>query len=643
MYCFRYGGRRGRELGLELDRRLIVVRTHSRAPLRDARLGARARRALSGMEPVARFHDAGVDILRCPPALRGAAAREGALGALRDDPQVRWAGRVLRDARSGAPVVYTENVFIKFADDLDAAACRELLGAAGLAVKRELGYARNAWFAAAPEGTGRRVFAIAARLLADRRVDLCHPELARRLQRRRAFPRQWHLAKAVIDGQTIDEHASVEAAWSLSRGEGTVIAVIDNGVDIDHEEFAGSSKIAAPRDTTRALDDPRPGSRDDHGTACAGVACANGLVGACGVAPQARLMPIRCVSALGSQPEADAFFWAAQHGADVISCSWGPPDRQGPAPLPDSTRLAIDWAVAQGRNGRGCVVAFAAGNGDENVDEDQYASHPSVIAVAACNDRGRKSDYSDHGRAIHCAFPSSETAQPRTPGIWTTDRTGAAGYNQGHLSLGDAVGNYTGRFGGTSSACPGVAGVVALMLSRNPSLRWDQVKDVIRRSCDRIDEAGGRYDAQGHSRKYGYGRVNAKRAVELALPEAPADVTSHSTRRSVAIRDLETARVGLELAGPARIRALRVGVDIEHSWIGDLVVRVIPPRRAAIVLHDRAGGGTRNLRRTYDEVSTPALRAMRGRSARGRWVLEVEDREREDVGRVRRFALEVEG
>jgi subtilisin family serine protease len=641
MYAYRYGGRRGRPHELELDPQLIVVRTHSRTPLRDARLGRRARQVLAGLEPVLRFHDAGVEILRLGPALRGRTARDAGLAALRADPDCRFAGRALRDAKTKAPVVYTENFFIKFADDASPAACRRIIADQGLAARRELDYARNAWFAAAPEGTGRRVFAIAARLFADERVDLCHPELARRIGRRRAFPQQWHLKRTTIDGQVIDEHANVEAAWPLSEGDGTIVAVIDDGVDIDHEEFAGSHKVVAPRDVTRGSDDPRPGSLDDHGTACSGVACASGLIGASGVAPRARLMPIRCISALGSQPEADAFFWAAQHGADVISCSWGPPDNEGPAPLPDSTRLAMDWAITHGRNGKGCVITFAAGNGNESVDEDKYASYPKVIAVAACNDRGTKSDYSDFGRAIHCAFPSNDLGAPRTTGIWTTDRMGAAGYNPGGLSDGDAAGNYTGRFGGTSSACPGVAGVAALVLARNPSLRWDQVKDVIRRSCDRIDPAGGRYDADGHSRKYGYGRVNAKRAVELAVPEVTGEVTSHSTRRTVPIRDLQTARVELEIAGPGKLRSLTVDVDIEHTWIGDLVVRLVPPRGSAIVLHDREGGATQNLQRSYDEASTPALRALRGRSARGTWKLEVDDREKDDVGRLRRFTLEM--
>jgi subtilisin family serine protease len=77
--------------------------------------------------------------------------------------------------------------------------------------------------------------------------------------------------------------------------------------------------------------------------------------------------------------------------------------------------------------------------------------------------------------------------------------------------------NYTNSFGGTSSACPGAAGVAALVLSRNPSLNWDEVKDILRRSCDRIDPEDGKYDANGHSPLYGYGRLNAEKTVRPAM------------------------------------------------------------------------------------------------------------------------------
>ena len=187
----------------------------------------------------------------------------------------------------------------------------------------------------------------------------------------------------------------------------------------------------------------------------------------------------------------------------------------------------MEYALNKGRNGRGCVICWAAGNGNEDVRYDGYATHPGVMAVAACNDSGRRSVYSDFGAAIWCSFPSSDIyapqlnhPRPRTAGIWTTDRRGQAGYNGGGLdaegTYGDAEGDYTATFGGTSSACPGVAGVSALILSVNPELTWQQVRTLVRQSCDQIDTAGGNYSASGHSPYYGYGRLNAARAVRNA-------------------------------------------------------------------------------------------------------------------------------
>jgi subtilisin family serine protease len=177
--------------------------------------------------------------------------------------------------------------------------------------------------------------------------------------------------------------------------------------------------------------------------------------------------------------------------------------------------LALNYAVTNGRDGKGCVVFFAAGNGNESVDNDGYASYDRVLAVAACNDRGRRSVYSDFGDAIFCAFPSNDREfapegrpAPLTPGIWTTDLMGRAG---------DSADNYTNSFGGTSSACPGAAGVAALVLSRNPSLHWREVKHVLRRCCDRIDQEHGQDDEEGHSPFYGYGRLNAEKAVRPGM------------------------------------------------------------------------------------------------------------------------------
>ncbi len=449
---------------------------------------------------------------------------------------------MLVDNLSKQPVLYTENLFVAFGAEASNRACRRVIRDFGLTVKHEREQQPNTFFVGAKENTGLDVFGIAEDLLKNPLVELCHPELIRERRTRGAYKAQWHLKTTTINGKSVKASANVVDAWKLATGKGVVIAVIDDGVDIDHQDFKPKSKIVAPRDVGKDSHDPRPVddaipmlgiAGDAHGTACAGVACANGKHLAAGVAPSARLMPIRLANGLGlgSDAEAQSFLWAADNGADVISCSWGPPDGDWSDPtdpvhkqitlLPDSTRTAMEYAVTKGRKGKGCVIVWAAGNGNEKVDNDGYASSPMVIAVAACNDRGKKSAYSDFGKAVWCAFPSSDFGppDPLTPGIWTTDRSEKGeGYNP-HFSNGDAAGLYTDSFGGTSSACPGVAGVAALILDRNPSLTWSEVKEVIKKSCDQIDKSGGKYSSTtGKSRKYGYGRVNASKAVKNATP-----------------------------------------------------------------------------------------------------------------------------
>ncbi len=525
------------EPGFELNSspELIAVRTRSKQSISRAGwpVATPVSSELSDGTLVASYPEAGVEVYRVPVAAKGHTLADRK-AVLRASPEVRFAGSVLVNAETNEPVLYTENLFIKFVDGADPKACAAVLENAGLTIKEQVSYAQNAFFTSAPEGTGQKVFDIANELFQREDVEYCHPELIHSRARKAIYRQQWHLKKTKIGEMEIDEHANVAAAHKLTRGAGVTIAIIDDGIDIDHAEFAGENKVVAPRDATLMSNNPRPKHADEsHGTACAGVACANGTKGASGVAPLARLLPIRLASGLGSKSEADAFIWAAKNGADIISCSWGPPDGQWWArhdphhdqvwPIPPSTRLAIDFVTANGRGGKGCVVLFAAGNGNESVDNDGYASYEKVIAVAACNDQGKRSVYSDFGKALWCAFPSNDFEHsefnhpaPLTPGIWTTDRINADGYNVGKASEGDRKGNYTNSFGGTSSACPGAAGIAALVLSTNPGLKWTEVKDIFRRACDKIDVQAGGYDAAGHSRLYGYGRLNAHTAVKLA-------------------------------------------------------------------------------------------------------------------------------
>ena len=659
-----FGGKDEPGFDLEQSEDLIAVRTRSKRSVARAvgTVPSPLSAELDDGVLLAEYPEAGVEVYRVPVSPEGRTLAERK-EALRESPDVRFAGGVLVDPRTQEPVLYTENIFIKFVDTADPDDCMEVLRQAGLTVKEQVTYATNAYFVETVEGTGQKVFEIAAELLRREDVEFCHPELIRPRARKSIFPQQWHLRKTSVGGLLIDAHANVEAAHEITRGQGITIAVIDDGIDIDHVEFSGFGKLVAPRDATLRSSDPRPkdaGTRftDDHGTACAGVACGNGIEGASGVAPEARLMPIRLASGLGSQREADAFIWAADHGADVISCSWGPPDGRwwNPGdplhrqvfPLPPSTRLAMDYCINHGRGGKGCVILFAAGNGNEPVENDGYASYSKVIAVAACNDRGSRSVYSDFGSAVWCAFPSNDMghapfnhARPLTPGIWTVDRVGPHGYNSGSVADGDAAGNYTNSFGGTSSACPGAAGVAALVLSVNPALKWSEVKDLFRRACDRIDPQGGGYDENGHSPKYGYGRLNARTAVDLAKPQPQSGITI-SRVVNEPIPDLQTVSFSLEAADDTPAESVSVEVDLQHTYIGDLVITLVPPdetERGPIVLHNRAGGPTRNLKKMYDAATTPALADLAGRSCKGTWTLRIRDAAAQDFGTLISFSL----
>src|SRR5262245_34942588 len=262
MYFVQYGGKGGTKYSLQESDSLIAVRTHSRdvalgAPQEAAPLSPASLAILSEFDPVAHFHVAGVEVFKARKERRTKSLRDTARRTLKKDVAVRFAGRVLVEPKSQAPVLYTENCFIKFQDDVKPSEIKRLLKKYNFKGKRMLGYARNAWFISAPEGIGLELFDLVSKFFKEDAVELLHPELIRRVAHKEAFVNQWHLKKTRIGTTDVNAHANVEAAWSLADGTGVTIAVIDDGVDLDHEEFRGSSKILAPRDVTLGTNHPR--------------------------------------------------------------------------------------------------------------------------------------------------------------------------------------------------------------------------------------------------------------------------------------------------------------------------------------------------------------------------------------------------
>ncbi len=311
-------------------------------------------------------------------------------------------------------------------------------------------------------------------------------------------------------GQTIDGFAGVTnmdcnapEAWAITTGSSSItVAVIDDGVEA-HEDLVtstGASRVLGGY-TPVGNGNGTPNASGAHGQACAGIiAASHNTIGVRGVAPQVNLRSVN-IFAGGetTQDLANAITWAKNNGAAVLSNSWGYTSCTFTA---TNLTNAINDASTTGRGGLGCVIVFASGNGYKTC-VDYPANLAAVIAVGAFGNDGIKSSYSNAGSVLDICAPSNDVSSAGAltgAGVRTIDRTGSAGYS---------TGNYTNTFGGTSAACPVVAGVAALVLSVNASLTLTQVKDILYTSAIDMGTAG-------FDNSYGNGRVNALGAVQAA-------------------------------------------------------------------------------------------------------------------------------
>ncbi len=536
----------GRRYTLTADASIYAVRFKRGERADSAALSAASARLLRvDSEPVGFIPGHGLQIFRAvAPALaeRSPEAATGgrlprAVRTLDEEEAVDFASRALRLGAQGDPMFVTRRFVVELRGGVTPEQLREANAQYGVTIVERLGHVPEGYVLEAPESDGPRgAVALANAYLETGLAATATPDLIRKVHFRSTaaaatLPRashlaeQWHLATA-----------RVIEAWDTTRGDPDIaVAVLDDGVDRSHPEFAG--RITVEWDFAAQVADASPKSpADKHGTACAGVAVAGG-VAASGAAPRCSLIAVKIPDYLGVIDEAKMFSWVADKGADVISCSWGPSDGTGATdPLPDSTRTAIRYCLTQGRSGRGIPILWAAGNGDESVSRDGYASNPDVIAVAASTSAETRAWYSDYGPEISVCAPSSGSTSAGHRRIFTTDRRGAAGYNHGSSSLGDTAGDYTNDFGGTSSATPLVAGIVGLLLSAAPDLTAAQVRTILQSTADKIGDPSD-YDDVGHSELYGHGRVNAAEAVRLAeegqIPSIPSSGPSITGPASV--------------------------------------------------------------------------------------------------------------
>lgn len=449
---------------------------------------------------------------------------------------------VFHTSDDGVPFVPTGEIYIEFDPSLDAESESALLAKYQLEVIE----ARDGHnFVARVTSGSRNPVATAEALAREARVQVAEPDLATlprkfdgRTDNDRLFATQWHLQNTGFHNGTstgfrAGADARVAQAWSVLPHHGhpsIAIAVIDDGYDLRHPDLLG--RVVAQHCFTRNSSDVSPDIGDWHGTACAGVAVAARKGGAVvGAAPDCSLVAVRWGRDLSSREVERWFDYVTRSGAAVCSNSWGAAARY--FPLSTRIRAAISRCARSGRNGRGCLVVFAAGNEARDIDDpangslNGFATHPDVVTVAATTSMDEQAHYSNYGRQILISAPSSGRGGW---GIVTTDVMGEvvlpdgrripAGYDEGDYTL-----HPDRRFGGTSSACPLVAGIAALVLAANPELTAADLRRVLAETARPLADQAGQHDP-----RYGYGCVDAHRAVLAAskLPGAWSMLTAEA-------------------------------------------------------------------------------------------------------------------
>ena len=448
--------------------------------------------------------------------------------------------RVVFD-HTGAWGILTGEIVANVTDAVD-------FSAYGLQIVRDLDFSPGAEVS---EANGRTLLLTAsdptsairqiAALKANERVRYAHPNFVFELEPRSGRPteaplfgRQWNLRNSGQTGGRPGADIGIETAWSVTEGDPSVIvADIDLGFEQSHHAMTGAWFVNRGEIPANGIDDDHNGLKDDvsgwnfaingtnliygaankHGTATAGIIGSRaGGQGTVGICPHCLVLPLVIDETHASAIA--AFNYARAAGASVISNSWG---YAVGTPSTDGLVEAIRNAAEGGRGGKGMPIVFAMGNfarNDCRSTNPDISSLRTVIAVSATDHNDEKVGPSGNGPCLAIVAPSSGTS---ANGIPTVDRVGANGYNGGGDATNFLDPDFTNTFYGTSAAAPQVAGVLALMVSARPDANRAQLVQALLGGADKVSPGLANYDSGGRSLLYGYGRLNAGRAVSAVV------------------------------------------------------------------------------------------------------------------------------
>lgn len=535
-------------------------------------------------------------------------------------------------------------------------------------------------------------------------------------------PYQWHLRNDGVsffsrDPGVAGKDMKVIEAWQLGPlGEGVRIAVSDSGAEISHPDLSANMLNGEHRNyltgtlVQNFLGTPDPGT-ERHGTAVSGIIAAVGWNnrGGTGVAPSSKIASFNFVD---SSFTTEMLLNQASGNFDIFNYSYGTSNISDYED--DFTYVAhLRNQVTTAKEGRGRVYIKSAGNeysyfchnslcAPQNANIPVDNNIPYIILTAASDANGVAASYSNAGSNIWVTAPGGEGGDS-TPAIVTTDLSGctkgssrsgrfdsfndfeAFSSTESIFRTFNPTCDYSSMMNGTSSASPNTSGVAALMLSEFPSLTWREVKHILALTSDRIHstsvatnhpyeslrltghtyEQGWVQNAAGHyfHNWYGFGQVNAKRAIEMTrqmktsaiarLPASWSETNSSFTQKAagpalaLAIPDGSatgaSSSISLSL-GSMKVESVQINLQVTHAQSGQVGVELTSPSGTKSILL--------NINNALLMASTPdsdldvtlTSHAFYGENATGTWTLKLIDGKADTVsGSLDQWAINILG